>query len=59
MLISGVRYAGERNNSVPERIESKQKRKSEKDFKELLDLEIKKLESSKTYQSRMIPIQGK
>lgn len=59
MLISGVRYAGERNYSVPERIESKQQSKSEIDFKELLDLEIKKLESSKTYQSRMIPIQGK
>ena len=45
MLISGVRYAGERNNSVHERIESKQQSKSEIDFKELLDLEIKKLES--------------
>ena len=59
MLISGVRYAGERNHSVRERIESKQQSKSEIDFKELLDLEIKKLESSKTDQSRMIPIQGK
>ena len=45
MLISGVRYAGERNHSVRERIESKQQRKSEIDFKELLDLQIKKLES--------------
>ena len=45
MLISGVRYAGERNHSVPERIESKQQRKSEIDFKELLDSEMKKLES--------------
>ena len=45
MLISGIRYAGERNHSVPERIESKQQSKSEIDFKELLDLEIKKLES--------------
>ena len=45
MLISGVRYAGERNHSFPERIESKQQSKSEIDFKELLDLEIKKLES--------------
>ena len=45
MLISGVRYAGERNHSFPEQIESKQQRKSEIDFKELLDLEIKKLES--------------
>ena len=45
MLISGIRYAGERKHSVPERIESKQQRKSEIDFKELLDLEIKKLES--------------
>ena len=43
MLISGIRYAGERNNSVPERIESKQQSKSEIDFKELLDLEIKKI----------------
>ena len=51
MLISGVRYAGERNHSVRERIESKQQSKSEIDFKELLDLEIKKLESSKTDQS--------
>ena len=51
MLISGIRYAGERNHSFPERIESKQQRKSEIDFKELLDLEIKKLESSKTDQS--------
>ena len=59
MLISGIRYAGERNHSFHERIESKQQRKSEIDFKELLDLEIKKLESSKTDQSRMIPIQGK
>ena len=59
MLISGFRYAGERNHSVPERIESKQQSKSEIDFNELLDLEIKKLESSKTDQSRMIPIQGK
>ena len=59
MLISGIRYAGERNHSVHERIESKQQSKSEIDFKELLDLEIKKLESSKTDQSRMIPIQGK
>ena len=59
MLISGVRYVRKRNHSVPERIESKQQSKSEIDFKELLDLEIKKLESSKTYQSRMIPIQGK
>ena len=59
MLISGIRYAGERKHSVPERIESKQQNKSEIDFKELLDLEIKKLESSKTDQSRMIPIQGK
>ena len=59
MLISGIRYAGKRNHSVPECIESKQQRKSEIDFKELLDLEIKKLESSKTDQSRMIPIQGK
>ena len=45
MLISGVRYVGERNHSVRERIESKQQSKSEIDFKELLDLEIKKLES--------------
>ena len=45
MLISGVRYVGERNHSFPERIESKQQRKSEIAFKELLDLEIKKLES--------------
>ena len=45
MLISGVRYVGERNHSVPERIESKQQSKREIDFKELLDLEIKKLES--------------
>ena len=45
MLISGVRYAGERNHSFPEQIESKQQSKSEIDFKELLDLEIKKLES--------------
>ena len=45
MLISGVRYAGERNHSVHELIESKQQSKSEIDFKELLDLEIKKLES--------------
>lgn len=43
MLISGIRYAGERNHSVPERIESKQQRKSEIDFKELLDLEIRKI----------------
>lgn len=59
MLISGVRYVGERNYLVPEHIESKQQSKSEIDFKELLNLEIKKLESSKTDQSRMIPIQGK
>ena len=45
MLISGVRYVGERNHYVSEHIESKQKSKSEIDFKELLDLEIKKLES--------------
>ena len=43
MLISGVRYVGERNHSVRERIESKQQSKSEIDFKELLDLEIKKI----------------
>ena len=41
MLISGIRYAGERNHSVRERIESKQQNKSEIDFKELLDLEMK------------------
>ena len=45
MLISGIRYAGERNHSFTERIELKKQRKSEIDFKELLDLEIKKLES--------------
>lgn len=45
MLISGVRYAGERNYSISEHIKTKQQRKSEIDFKELLDLEIKKLES--------------
>ena len=59
MLISGVRYVGERNYSISEHIKTKQQRKSEIDFKELLNLEIKKLESSKTDQSRMIPIQGK
>ena len=59
MLISGARYVGKRNHSVPEHIKTKQKSKSEIDFKDLLDLEIKKLESSKTDQSRMIPIQGK
>lgn len=41
MLISGVRYVGERNYSISERIKTKQQRKSEIDFKELLDLEIK------------------
>lgn len=61
MHISGIQRI---HSSDPNRTDKPDwKRKSEIDksdlFQRLLDSEMKKLESSKTDQSRMIPIQGK